>query len=121
VNGGSGNYEEAIPAYEKAMALGDHTAATRCYYAYALARSGRRGRAIQVLHEMQQTKEFIPLSTLAILYLGLDRKERALQLLTAAYAARDPLLQYINVESHFDILKTDERFRKLVQKIGLPQ
>ena len=121
VNGGSGNYEEAIPAYEKAMALGDHTAATRCYYAYALARSGRRSRAIQVLDEMKQTTEFVPLSTLAILYLGLDRKERALQLLTAAYASRDPLLQYINVESHFDILKTDERFRKLVQKIGLPQ
>jgi hypothetical protein len=25
VNGGSCNYEEAIPAYEKAMGLGDHT------------------------------------------------------------------------------------------------
>lgn len=121
VNGGRGNYEEAIPAYEKAMVLGDHTAATRCYYAYALARSGRRGRAIQLLQEMKQTTEFVPLSTLAILYLGLNQKERALELLTAAYVSRDPLLQYINVESHFETLKTDERFRKLVQKIGLPQ
>ena len=120
VNGGSGQFAQALEAYQKAISLGDNTAATRCYYAYSLARSGHRDQALNILRGLQRSHEFVPATTLAILLAGLDQKERAIRVLQASYASRDPLLQYLTVESHYDVLKDDPRFRDLVAKIALP-
>jgi len=103
------------------MRLGDHTAATQCYYAYALARSGRREQARQILQRLKESAEFVPSSSLAIVYTGLGENDRAIQLLQASYAAKDPLLQYILVEAHFEPIRNDPRFQDLAIKIGLPR
>ena len=120
VHGGSGHYSEAIQAYEKARRLGDRTAATRCNYGYSLAKSGRRTEAQAILKQLQSSKEFIPPTALAILYLGLGQDERALELLEQALSSRDQLVQYIGVESHFDQFHGSPRFQKLTAKLGLP-
>lgn len=121
VHGGKGQFPEAIAAYEESMRLGDHTAATQCYYAYALARSGRREQARQILQRLKESAEFVPSSSLAIVYTGLGENDRAIQLLQASYAAKDPLLQYILVEAHFEPIRNDPRFQDLAIKIGLPR
>jgi TolB-like protein/Tfp pilus assembly protein PilF len=120
VHGGSGHYPEAIQAYEKAMRLGDRTAATRCNYGYSLAKSGRRTEAQAILNQLQASKEFIPPTALAILYLGLGQDERAMDLLEQALSSRDQLVQYIGVESHFDQFHGSPRFQNLTAKLGLP-
>jgi hypothetical protein len=48
-------------------------------------------------------------------------RERAMAQLQAGYAARDPLLQYIVVESYLDALMDDPRFKEIVDGMGLPQ
>lgn len=121
VYGGSGRFAQAIDSFESAFRLGDRTAATRCNYAYSLARAGKRDRAMQVLRDIARSGDFIPPVALAVAYAGLDDKERAIHLLLTAYAARDPLLQYINVESQLDALHHDRRYQDLVAKIGLPR
>ena len=121
VNGGSGQFENATSAYKKAIELGDNTTATLCYQAYSLVRSGRRQAALQILEQLKRSDQFVSGTALAVLYLGLDDPERALRELQAAYAARDPLIQYLKVESHFDALSSDPRFRELCAKIGLPR
>jgi serine/threonine protein kinase/TolB-like protein/tetratricopeptide (TPR) repeat protein len=120
VNGGSGRFAEAIEAFEKSGTLGDNTAATRCYYVHALARAGRRRQALDVLDTILKSNAFVPPSSLAIAYVGLDQKDRAFELLEAGFAAHDPLLQYVFVESHLDALRTDSRFARLATKLGLP-
>ena len=120
VQGGSGRFKEAIAAYEKAIGLGDKTAATQCYYAYSLARSGSQYEAIRILDQLKRSNGFVPPSALAVVYVGLNQKERAIQLLQAAYSSRDPILQYIKVESHFDSLRGDPRFQDVAHKVGLP-
>jgi TolB-like protein/Tfp pilus assembly protein PilF len=119
VNGGSGRYPAAIAAFEKAVSLGDHSTATQCYYAYALARSGQPYRAQQVVRRVTASG-FVPRAELAIAYIGLNQKERAFELLRQAYATRDSQLQYLRVESHFDALNSDPRFQDLVGRVGLP-
>jgi eukaryotic-like serine/threonine-protein kinase len=121
VLGGKGDFTGAIDAFEQAIRLGDRTAATRCYYAHALGRAGRREQAVRELRELQRQNTVVAPTFLAIAYLGLGDRERAIAELRAAFAARDPLLQYIVVESYLDALMDDPRFKQIVAGMGLPQ
>jgi serine/threonine protein kinase/tetratricopeptide (TPR) repeat protein len=121
VSGGSGDFVTAVSAFERAIQLGDTTAATRSYYVHALARAGRRAQARRELRALQRGDAAVAPSFLAIAYLGIGERERAIAQLQAGYAARDPLLQYIVVESYLDALMDDPRFKKIVDGMGLPQ
>ncbi len=120
VNGGSGRFAEAIDAFETAARLGDKTPATLCYYVHALARVGRRQQALEVFETLQKSGAFVPPSSLAIAYVGLGERDRAFEQLEKSYAARDPLLQYVFVESHLDALQGDARYAALAARLGLP-
>lgn len=113
VSGGAGRLDESITAFEKAMQLGDRTPATLCYYVHVLARLGRRDEAMRSMQTVERAT-FVPPSSLAIAYVGLGENGRALEQLEKALAARDPLLQYIPVESFLNPLKNDARFHAVV-------
>jgi hypothetical protein len=59
--------------------------------------------------------------TVAVLYAALGDKEQAFAALERAYTAHDFQLQYLKVEQHYDILRSDPRFTDLVRRVGLPQ
>ena len=120
VTGGSGDFKGAVTAFEKAIELGDRTASTQCYYVHALARVGRRSEALQHLQALEREGAVVAPSFLAIAYLGVGDRERAIAQLQAGYTARDPLLQYIAVESYLDALMDDPRFQQIVTGMGLP-
>jgi TolB-like protein/tRNA A-37 threonylcarbamoyl transferase component Bud32/tetratricopeptide (TPR) repeat protein len=121
VNGGRGDFGGAVAALEKAMALGYNTPATRSYYVHALARAGRRDEAGRQLRALESDGSVVAPSFVAIAYLGLGDRERAITHLQAGYEARDPLLQYIVVESFLDDVMDDRRFQKIVDGMGLPR
>jgi tetratricopeptide (TPR) repeat protein len=77
VYGAKRQFAEAIASYEKAIKLGDDTAANLGFYAYPLAQAGHRQQARRILRRMQQSHEFVPAATLAIAFAGLGHKERA--------------------------------------------
>ena len=58
VRGARGEFKLAKEAIEKAVGLGDESAATQCYYAYILARSGSAVPARRVLASMEQPGRF---------------------------------------------------------------
>jgi len=119
VTGGSGDFTRALVAFDKAVQLGDKTAATLCYYIHALARSGQRDEALRRLSTIERGGTFVPPSSLAIAYAGLGDRDRAIERLQAGFAARDPLLQYIVVEPFLDSVKNDSRFQAIVEGMGL--
>jgi len=121
VNGGRGDFGGAVTALERAMALGYNTTSTRSYYVHALARAGRREEAARQLKALESDGSVVAPSMLAIAYLGLGDRERAIKYLQAGYDARDPLLQYIVVESFLDGVMDDSRFQKIVDGMGLPR
>ncbi len=58
--------------------------------------------------------------TLAFVYSRLGKREKALDELEKAYAARASDLLFIRSEPTFDILHDDPRFRNLVRQVGFP-
>jgi hypothetical protein len=86
-----------------------------------LARVGRRDQALRELRELQRDGTAIAPTSLAIAYVGLGDRERAIAELQAGFAARDPLLQYIVVESYLDAVMDDPRVKRIVEGMGLPQ
>ncbi len=119
VQAGRGSFAEAIANYRRAEELGDKTTATRCYYGYALARNGQMDEAREIARQLGSGSEFVSPVGLAVLYTGIGDKAAALESLEKAFRERDPQLQYLNVEPHFDSLRGEERFQAIVAQVGL--
>ncbi|MEP7148584.1 MAG: protein kinase [Acidobacteriota bacterium] len=119
VNAGRGSFGEAVADYRRAIELGDTTAATRCYYGYALARNGQSDEAREIARQLRSGSEFVSPVGLAVLYTGIGDKAAALESLEKALRERDPQLQYLNVEPHFDSLRGEARFQAIVAQVGL--
>ena len=116
---GRGSYRDAVWSYKRAVELGDTTAATRCYYAYSIARSEQLADARQILAQLRSGTEFVSPVALAVLYTGVGDRADALDSLEKAFRDRDPQLQYLNVEPHLDDLRSEPRFQSLVAQVGL--
>ena len=119
VHAARGSFGDALTSYRRATELGDNTTSTLAYYGYALARSGQTVEARQIVEKLRSGKEFVSPVSLAILYTGIGDNASALASLESALRARDPQLQYLNVEPHFDALRTEPRFQTLVAQVGL--
>jgi serine/threonine-protein kinase len=88
---------------------------------HAYAVSGQRGEAQKIIGEMkeQAKQEYVWPYNIAIIYVGLDERDQALQWLEKAYQDHSDDLIYLKVESMFDSLRSDARFTDLVRRIGL--
>jgi hypothetical protein len=54
------------------------------------------------------------------LYAQLGRREETLSLLEEAMRQHSPFLLWIQNDPAFDFLHSDERYRSLIRRIGLP-
>lgn len=113
-----GMYAEAIANYKKFISLVGEDTSVPAYLGYAYAMSGKRNEALVLLNKLKTTKEYVSPCELAILYAGLGNKEEAFAALDRAFDAHDPLLQYLEIEPHYDSLRADPRFRNLLLRVG---
>ena len=65
-------------------------------------------------------KEYVSPLTLAHQTARLKNKEETLKLLEDSYRERSPWLVLLQNEPDFDFLHSDERYRTIVKKMGLP-
>ena len=90
-------------------------------YAYGL--KGDRAAAVGALDQLERraasNKHVTPLGW-AISYIGLGDKDKALEWLEQAYEERDPSLINLGLGPKFDPLRSEPRFRALVEKMNLP-
>ena len=63
----------------------------------------------------------MPSYSRAIIYAGLNDKDRAFDYLNKAYEARSIFLTLIKVETVLDNLRSDPRFTELLKRMNLPQ
>jgi len=90
--------------------------------AYAYAVSGNKDDALKILEELKLAAETDDdaLIRIAQVYIGLDDKERAFEWLEKAYQHRAHWLRLLKIDFIYDPLRSDPRFKDLVQRIGLP-
>jgi serine/threonine protein kinase/Tfp pilus assembly protein PilF len=87
--------------------------------AYGLA--GRMDDAKRIHERVQSValKEFVSAYDLAIMYTGVDDRDRVFAELEKAYEAHDPWIVRLDVDPAFDRVRDDPRFRNLRMRIGL--
>jgi TolB-like protein/DNA-binding winged helix-turn-helix (wHTH) protein/tetratricopeptide (TPR) repeat protein len=118
----TGNYGAAITKIRAVVdsELGDTNDLAHLGYAYALA--GRRKEALGVLDELHRLgkNEYVNPGSIAMIWVGLGDKDRALTLLDEDYRLHSSFLMYLASDPVFEPLRSDSRFQDLLRRIGLP-
>lgn len=113
-----GAADQALAAFRRVAELGGPRGATRL--AYALAVTGDRGAALQLLQGViEQPDAVLQAFGLALAYTGLGDTDSAFAWLDFAHAERDAFLHTIKAMPAFDPLHADARWMALLRRIGL--
>ncbi|HST09044.1 MAG TPA: winged helix-turn-helix domain-containing protein [Terriglobales bacterium] len=114
-------YPEAVAELQKTPSGAAWTPVMRAALGYADAMAGNRREAMTIVNELEteSKQQFVPALDISLIYLSLGDKDRALEWLERAYRERSSLLIYLKVDPRFDALRSDHRFRDLVQRVGL--
>jgi tetratricopeptide (TPR) repeat protein len=117
-----GMLAEAMKEAEKARLLGGGSGAYGLgWLGYCYARSGKESEARKVLNELLAfSKEgYIVSHGIAMVYNGLGDKNKALEWLERACEDRDPGVRELKVNPLLDNIRSEPRFKALLQKMNL--
>ena len=89
----------------------------------AYAKAGRRREAEEIIsrYRVIAKTQYVMSYHLALIYAALGEKDKAFAELEKAFEEHDYLLPRIKVEPFLDPLRSDPRFKELVNRMGLPQ
>jgi TolB-like protein/Tfp pilus assembly protein PilF/predicted Ser/Thr protein kinase len=113
--------QESLAESEKAVSLSGRTHPFTAQLGYAYARIGERDKARQIVDQLMElsSEKYINPYDIALIYTGLGEKDRAFEWLEKAYQERSVRLIEI-LDPSFDTLRSDQRLRDLVKRIGFP-
>ena len=112
-------FRDAIPKLEKAKTM-DAPPFVTAYLAYAAGASGDQARAMAELEDLKRMSkdgQVLPFN-LALVYLGLGDRERALDNLERAYASDSQMLAWLRGDSMYDPLRSEPRFVALMKQLN---
>jgi tetratricopeptide (TPR) repeat protein len=112
-------YNEGIAELQRAIGFSGGNKTFRSSLAYAYAISGRRNEALEILNDLKNRSDngFSNASQIALIYVGLDEKDKAVTWLEKAYGQR--FNPSVLIRPCFDPLRSDPRFLDLMRRIGL--
>jgi TolB-like protein len=115
--------DEAVPALEKAHELSGGIPFTLGFLAYGYGRAGRQGDAGALIERAQTmaATAYLPPSTLALAYVGLDDWDAAFEWWSRAIETRDPLIMPVQTYVFFDPVRTDPRYREMLRHMNLAE
>ena len=115
-----GDLTEALAEYRKAKELNDDPYVL-AYLGHVHAAMGKRDEALKILNEMKEIAEhrYVPAYAFAIIYEGLGDKNEALNWLERSDEDRAWDIIHVKVEPFFDSLRSEPRYLKLVERVGL--
>ena len=117
-----GMYNEAIAEFRKAIPPSEWTL-SKAGLGHVYAVSGKKSEARTVLDELKQAseQEYVPATSVALIYAGLGEKDQAFAWLEKGYEQRAFQMQWIKLEPRWDSLRSDPRFQDLIRRMGFPQ
>jgi hypothetical protein len=90
-------------------------------HAYAVfGNQQEASRLLAELTELSKRKDVSPWE-FAIVYTGMEDKDRAFQWLDKAYDERSKDLPWIKADPRMDPLRSDARYKELLLRLGLPE
>ena len=115
----AGKLSDAIPELQKANAMSSPPWVA-AHLGYAYGASGGRVKASAMIEELthRSLHGYVAPFNLAIVHLGMGDRERALDYLEQAYAARSQWLVILKMDRIFDPLRSEPRFIALMKKLN---
>lgn len=86
---------------------------------YGLGHAGRKKEAKRLLDRLLKKYEYVPCWFLAMAWIGLNDRDRAIQALEQAFLNHEPCMVSLKVDAIFDPLRNDPRVANLVRRVGL--
>lgn len=117
-----GLYSEAVKEYLKNESLSGASSEKVAKLQQTYDRFGWR-KFLEELAELNKERSksvYISSYGIAQIYADLGQKEEAFEWLNKTYHAHDNWLAYLNVDPHWDPIRSDPRFAELIKKVGLP-
>ncbi len=113
--------QEAIRQFQQAESLTDNSMTDRALLAYAYARIGKSQQALTILRQLETLPESsAPYFHIAMIYTALNEREKALSAVEQAGRwERDKWPQCFGMEEAFDPIRSDPRFRSVLQQFQL--
>jgi TolB-like protein/DNA-binding winged helix-turn-helix (wHTH) protein/tetratricopeptide (TPR) repeat protein len=113
-----GRNREAVVEFERARASDQDSALILAGLAHALAVSGDRKGAQELLAELREMskRRYISPANLALVYVGLNQPGEALAALEEAYRERSNWIPYLRIDPRFDALRSNPRFIQIVRQ-----
>jgi TolB-like protein/Flp pilus assembly protein TadD len=118
----AGRYTEAIAAFEEGLAIAGDDPLQMAWLAHARGSGGDRRSASELMDVLLKptTDRHVSAYHLALAYVGLGDFDAAFAALDRACADRDPVLLDVAVEPRFEPLRSHERYRHLLDRLGIP-
>jgi TolB-like protein/DNA-binding winged helix-turn-helix (wHTH) protein/Tfp pilus assembly protein PilF len=121
---GSGQLEQAVPEYQRAVDLSQRNSDTIAGLAHVYATSGKKAEAEKIVGDLQRESKtgYVSPYMIAAICSGLGQKDKAFEFLEKAYQEKSPDIAYfIKADLRMDPLRSDPRFQDLLRRIRLPQ
>jgi TolB-like protein/Flp pilus assembly protein TadD len=115
-------FDEAVSEFKQVLKNEPDMVMALAGLGHAYGLSGRKDAAGRVLGELQKKsrKKYISAATLAVVEFGMGLKEEAFDNIGKALEERSNLLINFKTDVGFEDIRADQRFRIVLQKMGLP-
>jgi TolB-like protein/DNA-binding winged helix-turn-helix (wHTH) protein/Tfp pilus assembly protein PilF len=115
-------FEQAVAASQKAVDLSERAPGALGMLGLAYGLAGEKDEANKILNELLELNKhrYVTPAALVNVYIGLGEKDQAFNWLEKAFQERSNYLAYLKVFPLLDPLRSDPRFARLVQRVGLP-
>ncbi|MCI0615955.1 protein kinase [bacterium] len=116
-----GQFEKALEELEKAVDLWPSDVLSLSYLGYCFASMGRISDADQVLCKLDESasNRYVDAYLRAIIYLAMGNIEAAFEWLQKSCEERSHWLVYLKVDPKLDSFRSDSRYPKLLEFVGL--
>lgn len=111
-----GMYEKALEIVTKNLGEGHWV------HGYISGLAGKREKAVKGINNRIENSEqsYVSPAIIAFLYVGIGEREKALDWLGKAYEEGDMWLRYLKVAPIYDSLRSEPRFKALLQRMNFP-
>jgi len=117
-----GKHAESLDELRKAATLSGNSPLYTAQVGVSLALAGEKKEALRVIRELQgiSGKRYVSPYGVAQIYAALNDKKQTYNWLEAAYRDRAVWMSYLAVDPVFDSIRSEDRFRRLLRRAGLP-
>jgi serine/threonine-protein kinase len=112
-----GMFTEAVDAAKRAKDLSRGNSMATALGGYAMAKSGKQAGARAAIEELSKS-HYIQPYTIALVYNGLDERDKSLEWLERGFQERDPGMTFLKVDSKWNNLRDDPRFIDLLNRMN---